>query len=350
VRTRFLPIFFGVVFALMLFFAVAAGAKEEGTDPEGVGVQAVEVQQQQDLDNQQQVTEVQQQQVLNNQGQAVAVQQQQVEVQSHRGCPGSRTRERVEDPEGSFQSGFDVTGEAIRITYDVIAVGPGPNPDDELFIRVTDEDDDEVVYRVSVNGERQNTRRIEVDPGRFTLEVEAGKDVLDYEVLVQDCTRAEANHDDGGDGDGDGDGGGDGGTGDGTTDGTGTTDTTTETTTTQDTTDTTTDTTDTTTSGTTGDALETTTADNADSVRDADAFRCDFFLRAVRDDTGALRGQYRGDELIVQRFEQCLSEDVLADSIPDRKPPFTGGPSLPFGGGLLLLVASAVLAGRIIRR
>ena len=65
---------------------------------------------------------------------------------------------------------------------------------------------------------------------------------------------------------------------------------------------------------------------------------------------GALRAQYRDDELIVQRFEQCLSEDVLADTIPDRELPFTGGPSLPIGGGLLLLGAAAVLAGRIIRR
>ncbi len=85
-------------------------------------------------------------------------------------------------------------------------------------------------------------------------------------------------------------------------------------------------------------------------MRDADAFRCEFFLRAVRDDRGALRDQYVGDELIVQRFEQCLSEDVLAATIPDRRLPFTGGPLLPFGGGLLLVVAAAVLAGRIIRR
>ena len=73
-------------------------------------------------------------------------------------------------------------------------------------------------------------------------------------------------------------------------------------------------------------------------------------MRVVRDEQGALRDQYLDDELIVQRFEQCLSEDVLADTIPDRKLPFTGGPFLPFGAGLLLLVAAAVLAGRIIRR
>jgi hypothetical protein len=90
---------------------------------------------------------------------------------------------------------------------------------------------------------------------------------------------------------------------------------------------------------------------NADANRpDSGSFRCDLFLRVVRDDRGALEAQYRDDELIVQRFEQCLSEDVLADTIPNRNLPFTGGPLLPFGGGLLLVVAAAVLAGRMIRR
>ena len=84
------------------------------------------------------------------------------------------------------------------------------------------------------------------------------------------------------------------------------------------------------------------------------SFRWDSFLRVVRDEDGALRGQYldgRGDdELVVQRFEQCLEADVLADTIPDRTLPFTGGPSLPAGGGMLLLVAGAALALRMIRR
>src|SRR5918999_1493963 len=96
-----------------------------------------------------QVQHVQQQQVLDNQEQAVVVQQQQIGVQAQ-GCPGSRVRERVEDPKTNFESGFDVTGEAIRITYDVEVVGGGSNPDDELFIRVRDEDEDEVVYCVTV--------------------------------------------------------------------------------------------------------------------------------------------------------------------------------------------------------
>jgi hypothetical protein len=97
---------------------------------------------------------------------------------------------------------------------------------------------------------------------------------------------------------------------------------------------------------------ETTTADNADSMRDAHAFRCEFFLRVVRDDSGALKGQYSGDEVIVQRFEQCISEDVFAKTIPDRKLPFTGG--MPLLGlaaiGLASLVAGASVLRAVTRR
>jgi hypothetical protein len=51
------------------------------------------------------------------------------------------------------------------------------------------------------------------------------------------------------------------------------------------------------------------------------------------------------DILLLRRDDQ-----ILADTIPVRKLPFTGGPLLPSGGGLLLLTAAAILAGRIIRR
>ena len=82
------------------------------------------------------------------------------------------------------------------------------------------------------------------------------------------------------------------------------------------------------------------------SRSDSDNFRCDLFLRVVRDDNGALRHQYRdgngNDELIEQRFEQCLSGDVLADTIPNRNLPFTGGMSLLFLGAIGL---AAIVAG-----
>lgn len=87
-------------------------------------------------------------------------------------------------------------------------------------------------------------------------------------------------------------------------------------------------------------------------MTDADAFRCDFFLRVVRDEQGALRDQYEDDELIVQRFERCLSEDVLADTFPDRKLPFTGGMSLLFLGaiGLAAIVAGISVLRAVMRR
>jgi hypothetical protein len=51
-------------------------------------------------------------------------------------------------------------------------------------------------------------------------------------------------------------------------------------------------------------------------------------LRVIRDDRGNVRHQYRGDELIVRRLEQCLSREVIAETIPNRKLPDTGGPPL----------------------
>jgi hypothetical protein len=95
------------------------------------------------------------------------------------------------------------------------------------------------------------------------------------------------------------------------------------------------------------------TADSgADGARGADSFRCDFFLRQVSDDRGALLGQYRGNELIVQRFEQCLSGDVLVDTIPNRNLPFTGG--MPLLGlaalGLVALIAGAAVLRAVMRR
>jgi hypothetical protein len=103
--------------------------------------------------------------------------------------------------------------------------------------------------------------------------------------------------------------------------------------------------------GTSDPTAELTTADNASGSANRDgSFRCDSFLRVVRDENGALRRQYNGDEMVVQRFEQCLEGDVLANTIPNRLLPDTGGPSLPVGGGALLLVTGVGLALRVIRR
>jgi hypothetical protein len=65
----------------------------------------------------------------------------------------------------------------------------------------------------------------------------------------------------------------------------------------------------------------------------------------VRDDRGNARHQYQGDELIVRRFERCLSEDVLADTIVKGKIPGTGGPS-----PLLVVALGAAIGIAILRR
>ena len=100
-------------------------------------------------------------------------------------------------------------------------------------------------------------------------------------------------------------------------------------------------------------AADATAADDAN--RDG-CFRCDSFLRVVRDENGALRRQYRDgrgdDELVVQRFEQCLEGDVLRNTIPNRLLPDTGGTSLLglAAIGLVSLVAGASVLGAIARR
>ncbi len=98
-------------------------------------------------------------------------------------------------------------------------------------------------------------------------------------------------------------------------------------------------------------AEDATAADNAD--RDG-SFRCDSFLRVVRDENGALRRQYRDgdDELVVQRFEQCLEADVLRDTIPNRLLPDTGGaPLLGLAAiGLASMVAGTSVLGAVTRR
>ena len=98
---------------------------------------------------------------------------------------------------------------------------------------------------------------------------------------------------------------------------------------------------------------EETTADAAagDDANREGSFRCDSFLRVVRDENGALRGQYRDgdgdDELIVQRFERCLEGDVLRNTIPNRLLPDTGGASLL---GLAALGLASMVAGASVLR
>jgi hypothetical protein len=320
---KYLAVLAVVAFVLTLLFAVAAGAQEESTDSsapasdEGAtGEQSVEVQQQQ---------------VQNDQVQVATLA---VETQAQ-GCRDPQTEEVIQN-RAHDEGTFEVEGGAIEIRYDLTVTG---NNNNELFIEVRDEDDD-VVRRLRLDRTTtdEQTVRTRVNPGTFSFDVDADDNVTDYRVELVDCRNTEPLNNDGNGGINNG------GSGGGTTDGMVTVaqeSTTPDTTTTGETT--TADT------NTVNPVTETTTADNAN--RDG-SFRCEFFLRSVRDDRGALKTQYRGDEVVVQRFEQCLSGDVLANTIPKRNLPFTGG--MPLLGlaalGLASLVAGASVLGVVMRR
>jgi hypothetical protein len=85
----------------------------------------------------------------------------------------------------------------------------------------------------------------------------------------------------------------------------------------------------------------------ADVNRDADEFRCEFFLHVVRDVRGNVRRQYEDDEQITRRFERCLSKDVIPGTIVDRNLPATGGvPLLVLGFPAIALVGAGILLAR----
>lgn len=134
---------------------------------------------------------------------------------------------------------------------------------------------------------------------------------------------------------------------------------------------------------TTTDATETTTAETstasasatADATADAEAqtaedltgaergsgsFRCELFLR-IEDGNGfddrffrrhaGLRQYFDGNEdLLVQRIEECREREVLADTIPDKRLPDTGGSSLALFAAGVLLVSGLAAGASIIRR
>ena len=83
----------------------------------------------------------------------------------------------------------------------------------------------------------------------------------------------------------------------------------------------------------------------ADVPRDADEFRCNFFLHEVRDVRGNVRRQYEG--LSTRRFERCLSKDVIPGTIVKRRLPATGGvPLLVLGFPAIALVGAGILLAR----
>jgi hypothetical protein len=83
----------------------------------------------------------------------------------------------------------------------------------------------------------------------------------------------------------------------------------------------------------------------ADVPRDADEFRCNFFLHEVRDVRGNVRRQYQ--DLNTRRFERCLSNDVIPGTIVKRRLPATGGvPLLVLGFPAIALIGAGILLAR----
>ena len=83
----------------------------------------------------------------------------------------------------------------------------------------------------------------------------------------------------------------------------------------------------------------------ADVPRNADEFRCNFFLHEVRDVRGNVRRQYQ--DLNTRRFERCLSNDVIPGTIVKRRLPATGGvPLLVLGFPAIALIGAGILLAR----
>jgi hypothetical protein len=315
---RFLAVALTAGFVLMLLFAVAVGAQEESTSTEATGEQTVEVQQQQVQNNQQQV----------------GVQVGAVPTSPRGPLAGANVQIHKDTEKKNFIENGDIL--RVRGNYEVedgasITIEDGNNTSGN-------EDNTQGTYRDGKNAKFTNTDvGLEIDVrgapiGKVALDTNEDLTTKGVEVVASDGVRL-ANSNDGGGGSGGGNG----------TVGTSQTENTTGTNTTN-------------TSNLNTANPDTTTANanlNADVNRpNSGSFRCDLFLRTVSDDQGALRDQYRGNEQIVQRFEQCLSENVLADTIPNRNLPFTGGMSLLFLGaiGLAAVVAGAAVLRAVMRR
>jgi hypothetical protein len=86
---------------------------------------------------------------------------------------------------------------------------------------------------------------------------------------------------------------------------------------------------------------ETTTAQRASDSSDASLarVRCEQLLRVVRN---ADRDQYF-DSRTVESFEECMAEEILADTIPDKVLPNTGGRSVLLAPWVLALAMAGIM-------
>jgi hypothetical protein len=74
-------------------------------------------------------------------------------------------------------------------------------------------------------------------------------------------------------------------------------------------------------------------------------------LRTVSDNNGALKSQYKANQSFEHRFQQCLSGNVLTNTIPNRNLPFTGGiPLIALAAFVLIALGVGATAFRTMVR
>jgi hypothetical protein len=330
VHSRFPAVLAMVAFALTLLFAVAAGAQQESTIAEdlanSVGEQTVPVQS------------------------SRRVEAQDVQTQDQ-GCRDKRTVLSINSERESVNEKFDIDGDKFRVTYSVTFTNPNNN-NDKFEVKI-----EEGSRKVKSSSAEQdvNNRSFTVNEGfgEFKLKTTV-TGVKTYSLTVQDCRGDNSNNNNRHnnrnnnffrDNNGRNNGGGNNRIHTGRTPSeTTTSDTITRNTSPENT-------------NPSSVAAETTTSDtaaNADFANrpNSENFRCESFLRSFSDNRGALNEQYKGNEDIVRRFEECLSEDVLRNTIPNRNLPFTGGMSLLALAviGLVALIAGIAVFRAVMRR
>jgi hypothetical protein len=207
-------------------------------------------------------------------------------------CPGAEEISAVGPDDRDLLVGpFDVDGNNFRITYKTTDLDENGVP--FLDVTILDEDDDEVNVRV-IREQGTETEIVNRGPGRFSMEIRA--EDLTYEITVEDCT--------GDDGSGGGDGSND------------------------------------------RDRNNNRDGSNGNNRSGLDRSAAEGqYGRSLDADDGLDLGESPGFGI---GQDANIPDDVIADTVPDRKLPFTGGP--PLLGLAFIGLACAGLLGLAVLR
>jgi hypothetical protein len=224
---------------------------------------------------------------------------------------------------------FRITGDKFRIAFETERNGGNPR----LEVIVLKEHGQTTGQRFVVGGGDDGSRIIPLGPGTFRLELRANN--VRYNVTVQECRDDIA--------------------GNVNVAQTATTPITTA----QTTTPITTANTSSASPSATADPEAQTANDLTGAERAEGSFRCELFLR-IEDDNGfdgrfgrrhaGFLQYFDGDEdLLVQRIEECREREVIADTIPRRDLPDTGGSPLALLAAGVLLISGLVAGASVLR-